>query len=191
VGDRVDEFIAGASLWPAEMAALRVVLLRAGLSEELKWGKPCFSADGTNIVIMQPMKNFLSLMFFAGAFLSDPHGVLEEQGPNSRSARRVCLRSVADVKRLTPAIRELLAAALVVELQGRPALATPPLELVAELQARIDADPTLRRAFEGLTPGRQREYNLHISGAKQVATRESRITKCTEQILAGKGLRDR
>ena len=178
-------------MWSAEMSMLRQMLLRAGLSEQLKWNKPCYSAGTDNVAIMQPMKNFLALMFFAGAFLPDPQGVLEEQGPNSRSARRVCLRSVDDVERLAPAIDGLVAAALLLGEEGRPPVPAPELELVAELQARLDGDPVLRRAFDGLTPGRQREYNLHISGAKQSATRESRITTCTERILAGKGLRDR
>jgi len=191
MGDRVDRFIDDAVMWSAEMRSLRPVLLAAGLSEELKWGKPCFSDGSTNIAIMQPMRNFLALMFFAGAFLPDPHGLLEEQGPNSRSARRVCLRSVTDVTRLAPAIGELVTAAVELEQRGRPAVPTPALELVAELRTRLEGDDALRAAFDALTPGRQREYNLHISAAKKAATREARVTRCTEQILAGKGLRDR
>ncbi len=187
----IDQFLNGASMWSAEMKALRPILLKAGLSEDLKWGKPCFGTEGGNIAIMQPMKNFLALMFFNGAFLADPHGVLEEQGPNSRSARRVCLRSVADVKRLAPAVRELVAAALDLEQEGPPVLPTQELELVDELRDRLERDRKLRSAFEKLTPGRRREYNLYISGAKQASTREARVTKCSEQILAGKGLRDR
>ena len=191
MSDSIDRFIGEAPLWSSEMAALRTVLLRAGLSEERKWAKPCYSSPSGNIAIMQPMKNFLALMFFAGAFLPDPDGVLEEQGPNSRSARRVCLRSVADVTRLAPTISGLVAAAVELEQQGRPEVPARELELVEELRTRLAGDVALRTAFEGLTPGRQREYNLHIAGAKQAATRESRITNCTERILAGKGLRDR
>ena len=98
---KVDAYIGRSEKWPDEMAALRPILLKCGLSEDIKWGKPCFGHDGKNIVIMQEMKDFLALMFFKGALMNDPAGVLEEHGPNSRSARRMCVRSVADVKRLT------------------------------------------------------------------------------------------
>ena len=191
MSDLVEQFISKSPVWSAEMTALRTILLKAGLSEEIKWAKPCYSADGNNIAIMQPMKNFLALMFFQGALLADPKGVLEAQGPNSRSAKRLCIRSVADVKKNASTIRQLIAEATHVgelNLESAPA---PKLELVSELQARLKKDKALKKAFEGLTPGRQREYNLHFSSAKQSATRESRIDKCVDQILAGKGLRDR
>ena len=173
------------------MGVLRTVLLKAGLSEEIKWAKPCYSDDGNNIAIMQPMKNFLALMFFKGALLADPKGVLESQGPNSRSAKRLCIRSVADVKSNASIISKLVAEAITIEELGVEVAPAPKMELVAELQARLKKDKALRIAFEGLTPGRQREYNLHFSSAKQSATRESRIDKCVDLILAGKGLRDR
>jgi hypothetical protein len=191
MSEAIDQFLDEASLWSPEMRTLRPILLRLGLSEDLKWGKPCFGTDRGNVAIMQPMKNFLALMFFNGAFLADPSGILEQQGPNSRSARRVCLRSIADVERLAPAIAELVAAAVVLEQHGPPVAQPQVLQLVAELRERLEADSKLRTAFEKLTPGRRREYNIYISGAKQVATREARVTKCSAQILAGKGLRDR
>ena len=187
----VEQFIKKSATWSEEMTALRTVLLKAGLTEEIKWAKPCYSADGNNIAIMQPMKNFLALMFFKGALLSDPKGLLESQGPNSRSAKRVCLRSVADVTKNAPAIAKLIAAAIAVEEQCLEVAPAPKMELVAELQARLKRDKALKKAFEALTPGRQREYNLHFSSAKQSATREARIDKASPQILAGKGLRDR
>jgi len=187
----VEQFIKKSPNWSAEMDALRAVLLKAGLTEEIKWAKPCYSDDGNNIAIMQPMKNFLALMFFKGALMADPNGVLESQGPNSRSAKRMCIRCVADVKDNAAIIRKLVAEAIAVEAQGLEVAPAPKLELVAELQARFKEDKALRAAFEGLTPGRQREYNLHFSSAKQAATRASRIDKCVDQILAGKGLRDR
>ena len=187
----VELFIKKSATWSDEMTALRTVLLKAGLTEEIKWAKPCYSAEGNNIAIMQPMKNFLALMFFKGALLSDPKGLLESQGPNSRSAKRVCLRSVADVTKNAPAIAKLIAAAIAVEEEGLEVAPAPKMELVAELQARLKRDKALKKAFEALTPGRQREYNLHFSSAKQSATREARIDKASPQILAGKGLRDR
>ena len=188
---KVDAFIARQDKWGEEMAELRPILLGAGLTEEIKWGKLCFSHDGHNIAIFQPMKDFLSLMFFKGALLPDPEGVLEEQGPNSRSARRITYTSVGDVRRLADTLRQYVEEAVDLEALGVEAPAAPALELVEELQDRLDRDPALRAAFEALTPGRQREYNLHFSDAKQSATRAARVDKCAEKILAGKGFRDR
>ena len=106
VSAAVENFIAASGPWSAEMSALRPVLPKCGLAEELKWAKPCYSNGGRNIVIMQPMKNFPALMFFKGALLADPEGLLEEQGPNSRSARRLCITSVGDVKARTKAAKQ-------------------------------------------------------------------------------------
>lgn len=189
--DKVDAYIGRSGQWPDEMAALRPILLKAGLHEDIKWGKPCYAHDGSNIAIMQEMKDFLALMFFKGALLSDPEGVLEEQGPNSRSAKRMCFRSVADVKRLKGVIAAYVAEAIDVEEAGLEVGPAPELVFVEELRNRLAEDPAFREAFESLTPGRQREYNLHIADAKQSATRLSRIDKHADRILAGKGLRDR
>ncbi|MFM9940521.1 MAG: YdeI/OmpD-associated family protein [Hyphomicrobiaceae bacterium] len=187
---RVDAYIKRSKKWPVEVTALRSILLKAGLSEDIKWGKPCYSHNGQNIVIVQEMNDFLALMFFKGALLSDPDGVLHQQGPNSRSALRMQFTSVAEIKRLTGTLRTYLREAIEVEAAGLEIGPPPVLVLVAELQNRIDRDEALKRAFEALTPGRQREYNLYFSDAKQAATRESRIDKCTNKILAGKGFRD-
>lgn len=186
---QVDAYLARSERWPRELAELRGVLLGAGLAEELKWGKPCYAHDGANIAIAQEMKDFLALMFFKGALLADPAGVLREQGPNSRSARRIEFTSVEDVRRLSGTVRDYVGEAVAVEEQG---LAVPEEELVLvdELQRRLDGDPRLRTAFEALTPGRRREYHLHISGAKRAETRENRVEQAVPLILAGKGLRD-
>jgi uncharacterized protein YdeI (YjbR/CyaY-like superfamily) len=188
---KVDAYINRSTDWPDEMRALRPILLSAGLTEDIKWGKPCFSHDSTNIVIMQEMKVFLALMFFKGALLKDPAGVLESQGPNSRSALRICFRSVDDVERLAGTIASYIAEAIEVEAAGLEVAPAPKLEFVAELQHRLDSDAKFRAAFDALTPGRQREYNLHFSDAKQAATRAARVDKYAEKVLAGKGFRDR
>ncbi|MEO6468437.1 MAG: YdeI/OmpD-associated family protein [Acidimicrobiia bacterium] len=188
---KVDAYIGRSEKWPDEMAALRSVLLKRGLTEEIKWGKPCYSHDGTNIAIMQEMKDFLALMFFKGALMNDPDGVLESQGPNSRSALRMCFRSVADVKRLTKTVKAYIAEAIDVEEAGLEVGPAPEVVFVAELQDRLDRDKKFKAAFEALTPGRRREYNLHIGEAKQAATRQSRVEKCAPKILAGQGFRDR
>lgn len=188
---KVDDYIGRSTTWPEELAALRPILLGCGLDESIKWGKPCYSDGDRNIAIMQEMKGFLALMFFKGALLDDPQGVLRSQGPNSRSARRVELTSVDDVAAHEATIRDLVASAIAVEEAGLSVGPAPELELCEELTERLAADPELAAAFEALTPGRQREYNLHIADAKQAKTREARIDKYVPQILAGKGMRDR
>lgn len=187
----VDTYISRTEQWPAEITALRPILLAGGLTEATKWGKPCYSHDGKNIALVQEMKNFLALMFFKGALLSDPAGVLHAQGPNSRSARRMQFTSVDDVERLAGVVTEYLDEAIAVEEAGLEVEPAPELELVEELRHRLDENPELKAAFEALTPGRQREYHLQISSAKQTATRERRIDKFVPKILAGKGFRDR
>lgn len=187
----VDEYLARSTQWPEELAAMRRVLLDAGLSEHLKWRQPCYAHDGRNIVILQEMKGFLAAMFFKGALLEDPAGLLRDQGPNSRSAKRLELTSVAQIEELAPIIADYVADAVEVERSGREVPAAPELELAAELQELLDADADLAAAFAALTPGRQREYQLHVSGAKQASTRRSRAEACAPRILAGKGLRDR
>jgi uncharacterized protein YdeI (YjbR/CyaY-like superfamily) len=191
VNPKVDAYLARSVTWPAEIARLRPVLLGCGLSEELKWGKPCYAHDGHNIAIVQEMKAFLALMFFKGALLDDPAGVLESQGPNSRSARRICFTSTDDVDRLAATVEALVRQAVTVEQAGLTVEAAPAPEPAAELQDRLDADPALAAAFAALTPGRRREYNLYITAAKRSETRVDRVAACAERILAGKGLRDR
>ncbi len=191
MSSEVDAYIERSVKWPAEMDALRRVLLACGLHETIKWAKPCYSHGGSNIAILQEMKDFLALMFFKGALIDDVDGVLEEQGPNSRSARRVCFRSIDDVTRLTGTITAYVGAAIEIEEQGLEVGPGPDLVLAAELVARLGQDPALKAAFESLTPGRQREYNLFISDAAQATTRAARVEKHVARILAGKGLRDR
>lgn len=173
------------------MTDLRPILLGCGLTEDIKWGKPCYSHDGSNVVILQEMKHFLALMFFKGALLEDPEGVLVDQGPNSRSARRIEFTSGEDVARMATIVRTLLDEAIGVEEAGLEVGPPPTLDLVTELRDRLDRHPALEAAFESLTPGRQREYNLYFAGAKQAKTREARIDKHAERIMGGQGLRDR
>ena len=187
----VDDYLAESEQWPDEIRALRPLLLDCGLTEEIKWGKPCYSHHGANIALLQEMKHFLALMFFKGALLDDPEGVLRDQGPNSRSARRIELTSTDDVNRLAGALATYIDQAIDVEEQGLEVAPAPEPEWVDELQVRLDEDPAFKEAFEGLTPGRRREYNLYFAGAKQTATRASRVDKYADKILAGQGFRDR
>jgi len=172
------------------MTDLRPILLGCGLTEEIKWRKPCYSHKGRNIVILQEMKEFLALMFFKGALLNDSEGVLEEQGPNSRSARRMTFTSVEDVARRADTVMAYIDEAIDVEEGGLEVGPAPELVLVAELQNRLDHDPAFKAAFESLTPGRRRQYNLHFSDAKQAKTREARVEKYAQKILDGKSFRD-
>lgn len=187
---KVDTYIRRSEKWPDEMSDLRPILLGRGLTEEIKWGKPCYSHEGRNIAILQEMKEFLALMFFKGVLLTDPEGVLEEQGPNSRSARRMRFTSVEDVARLSDIVKKYIDQAIEVEESGLEVSPAPELILVEELQNRLDNVPELRAAFEALTPGRQREYNLYFSDATQAKTRQARVEKYAPKILNGKGFRD-
>lgn len=187
----VDGYIRAAGAWAGEMTALRAVLLDAGLDEAIKWNKPCYSADGANVAIMQPMKDVLGLMFFKGALLHDPTGALHEQGPNSRSAKRLEFTSVSQVRAAAPVVTALVAEARDAQAEGRSPGPAPEQAVPAELARRLEDDDALHVAFEGLTPGRRREYHLHIGAAKKAETREARVEKCVPRILAGRGLRDR
>ena len=188
---KVDAYVVRSERWAKEMTLLRAVLRRCDLTEEVKWGKPCYSHNGANIVIIQEMKDFLALMFFKGALLDDPVGVLEAQGPNSRSALRIRFTSAEDVRRLATTVEAYVGEAIAVAEASREIGPTPELVFVEELQIRLDQDPLFKAAFDALTPGRKREYNLYFSDAKQAATRAARVEKCAPRILDGKGFRDR
>jgi uncharacterized protein YdeI (YjbR/CyaY-like superfamily) len=190
---RVDDFIDGATRWREEMRTLRNVLLDCRLGEELKWGKPCYTAGGGNIVIMQPFKEHLSLMFFKGALLDDPEGILRSQGENTRSAMRIELTGPEQVAELASTLKAYVEEAIAVEEAG---LAVPRKkvredEIPEELAERLAEDDEYREAFEALTPGRKRSYVLHISGAKRAETRERRVGKCRAKVLEGKGFNER
>lgn len=187
----VDAYLAACERWPDEIRGLRPLLLAAGLDEQVKWGKPCYSHDGANIAIVQEFADHLALMFFKGILLDDPAGVLEEVGPNSHAARRIMFASVGDVERLGDAVTACLQQAIAVEEAGTEVPPRPEEELAPELAERLAQDPELATAFEELTAGRQREYDLHVSGAKQSSTRERRVDKIAPRIREGKGLRDR
>ena len=189
--ENVEAYLEQSEQWPDEVAALRGVLLGCGLGETIKWGKPCYTHDGGNIAIVQEFKDFVALMFFKGALLDDPDGVLTDVGPNSRSARRMQFTSVDEVAGSAGSIEAYVARAVEVEESGAEVGPAPEEELAEELQDRLDQDQALKEAFESLTPGRQRAYNLHVSGAKQSKTRAARVEKHIPRILEGKGLNDR
>lgn len=187
----IDAFLGRAKAWRAEMEKLRSILLQCGLDEELKWGKPCFGLNGANVAIIQPFKAHCSLMFFKGALLEDTHGLLRSQGRNTQSAMRLEFTSVAQITKA--AVASYVKQAIALEKSGRKVNfeARHELELPDELTQILLKDSKLRAAFRSLTPGRQRAYVLHFTGAKQSQTRASRIEKLIPKILAGRGLNDR
>lgn len=187
----LDRQFDNAKKWRAEAIALRKVLLDCGLDEERKWAKPCYVHDGDNICIIQRMNDFLALLFFKGALLDDPDGLLERQGPNSRSGFRMRFTSEADVKKSKKAVKDFVAQAIKAEKEGRKVKKAPPPKPPAELVDALDDDPEFREAFEALTPGRQRGYLLHFSDAKQSKTRVSRIARARMKIIARKGHNER
>jgi uncharacterized protein YdeI (YjbR/CyaY-like superfamily) len=177
--------------WQGEIRKLRSILLGCGLEEEVKWGKPCFLFQGKNVAILQPFKEHCALMFFKGALLKDTHGLLRSQGANTQSAMRLEFTSEAQVSKAV--VASYVKQAIAVEKAGLKVdfKAKRPLELPPELARALRDDRRLAKAFDALTPGRQRGYVLHISGAKQAQTRSARVAKCIPGILSGKGLNDR
>ena len=190
---KVDAYVARAKKWQGETKKLRAILLDCGLGEELKWGKPCYTFEGGNLAIIQGFKDHCSLMFFKGTLLDDPDGVLVRPGENSRAQMRVEFTSMRQIDERESVLRTLIHQAKAVEKAGLKVDVGErrELEFPEELTARLDGDPDLAAAFHALTPGRQRAYILHFSGAKQSKTRVARIERCVERILAGKGLNDR
>lgn len=190
---RVDEYIEGMRAWRPEFEALRPVLLRARLDEELKWRKPCYTHGGSNVVIFQPFKDLCALLFFKGALLEDPDGALKEQGENTRSALRLEFRSVTDVTAARGTIAALAEDAIRVEQAGLSVPKRAPTDdgpYPDELTYQLAADPALREAWDRLTPGRRRGWLLHFNAAKQSKTRTARIERATPRILEGFGMHD-
>lgn len=188
----VDSFIRKAKQWQDEMETLRAIVLSAKLDEDLKWSKPCYTHENRNIAIIQPFKGCLGFMFFKGELLKDPKGVLKDNGPNSQSARRMEFTSSAEITRLKATIKAYIKEAIAIEESGeKVAIKKNPEPVPDELKEFFKKKPALKKAFEALTPGRQRAYILHFSSAKQSETRRSRIEKCMALILEGKGLNDR
>ena len=169
------------------MAELRRIILACGVTEELKWGKPCYTFQDSNVVIIQGFKDFCALLFCKGALLKDRHGVLKKFG--WQAARRIPFTSVRQITDLEPVLRDYIQEAR--DKAGLKLNLKPnPKPIPAEFQNKLDRNPRLKAAFGALTPGRQRGYILYFSGAKQAETREERVKKCTPQILNGKGLKE-
>jgi uncharacterized protein YdeI (YjbR/CyaY-like superfamily) len=190
---KVDEFLSKARKWQDEFEELRTISLDCGLTEELKWGKPCYTFQKSNVVIIQGFKEYCALMFFKGALLKDEMGILVAMTENTQAARQIRFTKVQEIVEMEPILKAYINEAIEVEKAGLQVdfKETSEFEIPEEFQIKLDENPALKTAFEALTPGRQRAYLLYFSGAKQSKTRASRVEKHVPKILAGKGLQDR
>jgi uncharacterized protein YdeI (YjbR/CyaY-like superfamily) len=189
---KVDAFIGRAAKWQEEYKKLRTIVLDSELSEELKWGVPCYTFNDKNVVLMHGFKEYCALLFVKGALLKDDKGILITQTENVQAGRQIRFSNLQQIVALESSLKAYINEAIAVEKAGLKVEFKPTAEFAMPLEFRqkLDETPALKTAFEALTPGRQRAYLLHFSAPKQTATREARIAKCIPQILAGKGLND-
>lgn len=189
---KVDAFLSKSKKWKEEFEALREIILGCQLTEELKWGVPCYTFQGKNVVLIHGFKEYCAILFFKGALLKDAKGVLITQTENTQASRQIRFTSVQEVSKMQAVLKSYIKEAIKVEKDGLqvPFKKTEEFNMPEEFQRKLKEFPKLKTAFEALTPGRQRAYLLHFSGAKQSKTRESRVEKCMPQILEGKGLDD-
>ncbi|TZF82647.1 hypothetical protein FW774_14180 [Pedobacter sp. BS3] len=189
---KVDFYFNEAQKWQKEIAQLRMIVLDCGLTEELKWGCPCYTFQKKNIVLIHVFKEYCALLFFKGALLRDAKGILIQQTMNVQAGRQIRFTGVQEIVELKPILKTYIYEAIEVEKAGlKIALKkTSDFQVPEEFQRKLDANPVLKTAFNALTPGRQRGYLFHFAQPKQSKTRESRIEKHIPQILNGKGLND-
>jgi len=188
-----DAWFAKARKWQDECAKLRTILRECDVDETLKWGKPTYTHDDANIVLIMPLKDTCTLLFMKGALLKDPKGLLVQAGENSQSQRQMRFTSLAGIGKLAKTIQGFVEQAIEVEKAGLKVDFKKSADLVypKEFQDSLDRNSALREAFHKLTPGRQRQYHLYFTGAKLPATRASRVEKAIPLILDGMGLNDR
>jgi uncharacterized protein YdeI (YjbR/CyaY-like superfamily) len=189
---QVDGYLRKSKKWQEELGTLRRIVLASRLTEEVKWRVPCYTFDNHNIVFLGRFNECCTLSFVKGALLKDPHRILAKPGPNTQSARVIRFTSVREIVAIEPVLKVYIDEAIEVEKAGLKVKFKKASEfkIPVEFRARLDERPALKAAFGALTPGRQRAYLLYFSAAKQSKTRESRIEKWTQQILAGKGMDD-
>jgi len=189
---KVNWFFEKESPWQEAYSLLRDIALDCGLTEELKWGCPCYTVGGRNVVLIHGFKEYCALLFFKGALLDDPKGLLVQQTENVQSARQIRFTSAREVQKLERVLKTYIRNAADVETSGRKVVLkqTKEFSMPAEFATRLKASPALKQAFDALTPGRQRAYLLHFSSATQSATRAARVERNEARILEGKGLQD-
>lgn len=189
---RIEFFFKKAEQWKQEYDQLRLIVLDCGLTEESKWGVPCYTSEDKNIVLMHGFKEYCALLFFKGVLLKDPAGILISQTENTQSTRQIRFTSLQQIVAMEDTIKDYIEEAVAVEKAGLEVnmKRTADFLVPEEFQQQLDANPALKTAFEALTPGRQRGYLLYFSAPKQSKTRATRVEKSTPRILDGKGLDD-
>jgi len=189
---KVEFFFNKAEKWQEEYEKLRMIVLDCGLTEELKWGCPCYTFQKGNIVLIHGFKEYCALLFFKGSLLHDANGILIQQTENVQAGRQIRFTNIREIVELEPILKAYVYEAIEMEKAGLEVSFKKHADytIPEELQQKFDEIPLLKKAFEALTPGRQRGYILHFSSPKQPKTRVSRVEKCMEQILNGKGLDD-
>ncbi|WP_426484053.1 YdeI/OmpD-associated family protein [Flavobacterium sp. 2] len=189
---KVDFFFDKATKWQEELEQMRTIALECQLTEELKWGNPCYMYQDSNVVLIHAFKDYCAFLFFKGALLKDTDGILIQQSENVQAARHIRFTSLKEIVDLKPILKTYIYQAIEIEKAGLKVTLkkTSDFPVSEEFQKKQDENPELKKAFEALTPGRQRAYLLHFSQPKQAKTREARVEKHTQNILDGKGLND-
>ena len=189
---KVDWFFEKDTNWQKEYEKLRTIILDCGLTEELKWGCPCYTFENRNIILIHGFKEYCAVLFFKGALLNDPEGILIQQTENVQSARQVRFTNVREIVKLERILKAYIYEAIEVERAGLQVKykKTRDFKIPEEFQQKLDKMPALKKAFDALTPGRQKGYIFYFSQAKQSKTRVARVEKYLKQILNGKGLED-
>lgn len=189
---KVDFYFEENEQWQKEIRKLRSIILDCGLTETLKWGCPCYTYQNKNVVLIHVFKEYCAILFFKGALLSDTHGLLIQQSENVQAARQLRFTNLKQVNSQEAFIKAYVYEAIEVEKAGLQVKmkTTSDFKVPEEFRQKLDKMPALKKAFEALTPGRQRGYLFYFSQAKQSKTREARVEKYIKQILAGKGLDD-
>ncbi|AKV00295.1 DUF1801 domain-containing protein [Labilithrix luteola] len=188
----MDAFLKREEKWRAEFEKLRELLLESGLTEELKWGQPCYALDDKNVALIHGFKDYCAILFHKGALLKDPKDILIQQTKNVQAARQIRFTSVAEVTKLAKTIKAYLREAIAIERAGLKVefKKTAEFELPEEFESKLAKSAKLKKAFAALTPGRQRAYIFHFSQPKQSKTRAARVEKNIPRILEGLGLDD-
>src|SRR5262245_64273362 len=189
---KIDFFFTKAKQWKEEFEKLRTIILDCGLTEELRWGCPCYTFEKRNVVLIHGFKEYCALLFFKGVLLKDANGILIQQTENVQSARQIRFTNLREIVKMESTLKAYVREAIEVEKAGLEVnyKKTSEFKMPGEFENKLDKSPALKTAFAALTPGRQRGYLLYFSAPKQSKTRESRIEKCMPQILNGKGLND-
>jgi uncharacterized protein YdeI (YjbR/CyaY-like superfamily) len=189
---KADFFFKKNTKWQKELDKLRVIILDCGLTEEVKWGVPCYTLEGNNVVLIHAFKDYCAMLFHKGVLLKDSKGILIQQTENVQAARQIRFSDLREIIELEPVLKSYVKEAIKVEKSGAKVefKKTSEFKMPEEFKARLSRNAALKKAFTALTPGRQRGYLLYFSSAKQAATREARIEKYTGKIMQGKGLED-